>query len=60
MPTMKGKRVLMSLYIDPDVYLAVKQLSKKTRVPAAVYLREAVDDLLEKYKLEVAASGEKE
>ena len=57
MPTMKGKRVLMSLYIDPDVYAAVKQLSKETRVPAAVYLREAVDDLLEKYQVEVPSTG---
>lgn len=58
MPTMKGKRVLMSLYIDPDAYAAVKQLSKDTRVPAAVYLREAVDDLLEKYEIAVPKSGE--
>ena len=60
MPTMKGKRVLMSLYIDPDVYSAVKKLSKQTRIPAAVYLREAIDDLLDKYRVEVVTSGEKE
>jgi predicted DNA-binding protein len=60
MPTMKGKRVLMSLYIDPDVQLAVKQLSKKTRVPAAVYLREAVDDLLVKYEVDVSDAGDDE
>jgi len=53
MPTMKGKRVLTSLYIDPDVYAAVKRLSNESRVPAAVYLREAVDDLLTKYKVKV-------
>ena len=57
MPTMKGKRVLMSLYIDPDAYAAVKHLSKETRVPAAVYLREAVDDLLEKYEVEAPGTG---
>jgi len=57
MPTMKGKRVLMSLYIDTDIYAAVKQFSKDTRVPAAVYLREAVDDLLEKYEIEVPTTG---
>ena len=60
MPTMKGKRVLMSLYIDPDVYAAVKQLSKESRVPAAVYLREAVDDLLVKYEVDVPDPGDDE
>lgn len=50
----------MSLYIDPDVHLAVKQLSKKTRVPAAVYLREAVDDLLVKYEVDVSDAGDDE
>jgi len=53
MPTMKGKRILTSLYIDPEVHLALKKLSKETRVPAAVYLREAVDDLLKKYDVEM-------
>ncbi len=53
MPMMKGKRVLMSLYIDPEAHAALKQLSKDTRVPAAVYLREAVDDLLKKYKVKI-------
>ena len=51
---MKGKRVLMSLYIDPEAHEALKRLSKDTRVPAAVYLREAVDDLLKKYKVKVS------
>jgi predicted DNA-binding protein len=57
MPTMKGKRVLTSLYIDPEAHEALKQLSKETRVPAAVYLREAVDDLLRKYRVKVRKRG---
>ena len=49
MVTMKGKRVLTSLYLDPPVHKALRQLSESTRVPAAAYLREAVEDLLKKY-----------
>lgn len=33
MPTMKGKRVLTSLYLDPPMHAALKQLSEITRVP---------------------------
>jgi hypothetical protein len=49
MPTMKGRRVLTSLYLDPPVHKALKQLSETSRVPVAVYLREAIADLLSKY-----------
>lgn len=49
MPTMKGKRVLTSLYLDPPIHEALKGLSATTRIPVAVYLREAVGDLLVKY-----------
>ena len=52
MPTMKGKRVLTSLYLDPPMHAALKRLSETTRVPIAVYLREAVSDLLTKYRAE--------
>ena len=50
MPTMKGKRVLTSLYLDPPAAAALRLLSDRTRVPQAVYLREAVNDLLIKYR----------
>jgi hypothetical protein len=49
--TQKGRRVLTSLYVDPAVHDALKRLSQDTRIPVAVYLREAVDDLLKKYKV---------
>jgi hypothetical protein len=49
MPTMKGRRVLTSLYLDPPVHKALKQLSETSRIPVAVYLREAIADLLSKY-----------
>lgn len=53
MPTMKGNRVLTSLYLDPPAHAALKQLSAESRVPVAVYLREAIDDLLRKHKVKV-------
>jgi hypothetical protein len=53
MATMKGKRILTSLYIEPEVHVALKGLSEETRVPIAVYLREAVTDLLTKYNVRV-------
>jgi predicted DNA-binding protein len=53
MATMKGKRVLTSLYLDPPVHEALKGLSAKTRVPVAVYLREAIEDVLAKYSVKV-------
>lgn len=51
---MKGNRVLTSLYLDPPAHAALKQLSEETRVPVAVYLREAIADLLAKYDVKVA------
>jgi Ribbon-helix-helix domain len=53
MATMKGKRVLTSLYLDPPVYGALKKLSLESRIPTAVYLREAIADLLKKYGMKV-------
>ena len=58
MVTMKGKRVLTSLYLDPPVHKALRRLSETTRVPAAAYLREAVEDLLKKYGVK-APGGKK-
>jgi predicted DNA-binding protein len=45
------------LYIEPEVHSALKALSEQTRVPVAVYLREAVADLLTKY--DVTLKGKK-
>mgnify|MGYP001564636231 FL=1 len=43
------KRVFTGVYFDRPQHDALRQLSIKTRVPLAAYLREAVDDLLKKY-----------
>jgi len=50
MATMKGKRILTSLYLDPSVADELRQLSAGTWLPQAVFLREAVDLLLPQYR----------
>lgn len=45
----RDRRIMMPVYFDPAQKVALMELSKTTRVPAAVYLREAVDMLLKKY-----------
>jgi hypothetical protein len=50
MATMRGKRVLTSLYLDPAAADELRQLSAVTRVPQAIYLREAVGLLLAHYR----------
>jgi predicted DNA-binding protein len=52
---MKGNQRLVSLYIEPRVHEALKDLSKSTRIPVAAYLREAVDDLLTKHGVKFGA-----
>jgi predicted DNA-binding protein len=42
--------VTVSVYLEPEQAGALKALSERTRVMQAVYLREAVDLLLAKYK----------
>jgi hypothetical protein len=50
------KRVFTGVYFDRPQHDALRQLSNSTRVPLAVYLREAVDDLLKKYGAKPAGS----
>lgn len=39
-----------TLYLDPEKFELLRQLAEDTRIPRAELLREAVDDLLVKYK----------
>jgi hypothetical protein len=39
-----------SLYLEPEKAEILDQLAAETRIPKAVLLREAVDDLLVKFK----------
>lgn len=59
MATKKGNRAAVTIYIDPESLESLKKLSEDTRVPQAVYWREALDDLLEKYKVKPKRRVEK-
>ena len=47
----KTRRKTHTVYLDPDKHELFALLSKRTRISQAVLLREAVDDLLKKYRL---------
>ena len=47
----KGKRRQLLGYYDLAAVKHLQLLSKLTRVPQSVYLREALDDLLRKYSV---------
>jgi ribbon-helix-helix protein len=48
MPAKNVKQI--ACYVSPTQAAALKALSVRTRVPAQVFLREAIDDVLKKYK----------
>jgi len=50
---MRGNREMMSIYLRPEVADCLRRLSARADTPIAHYLREAVDDLLTKYKVKV-------
>jgi hypothetical protein len=48
-PAKYGNQVKLASYYQPETVEQLKRLSEGTRIPQAVYLREALDDLLKKY-----------
>jgi predicted DNA-binding protein len=50
-PVTPRKLHTQSLYLEPERAELLDRLAAETRIPKAVLLREAVDDLLAKYKL---------
>ena len=48
-----GRRVMSSAYLDPEVHEALSKLSKKLGIPAAELMRQAVSDLLLRYRVAV-------
>ena len=46
----KGKQVQICSYYPPEMADQLKALAERTRVPLATYLREAAEDLLNKYE----------
>lgn len=55
----RQRRIMTPLYLDPEQKAALTELSKTTRVPAAVYMREALADLLAKYAKTLKRGGAK-
>jgi hypothetical protein len=53
------KRKMTSVYLDAAALKALQDLSEDSRVPIAVYLREAVDMVLAKYKIQVRTAAAK-
>jgi len=51
-PRPKRNKVLTSLYLEPGQVEALDRLAVQTRIPKAVLLREAVDDLFAKHRIE--------
>ena len=45
----KGKQVQICSSYPPEIAEQLQKLIDKTRVPLAVYMREAVEDLLKKH-----------
>jgi len=45
----KGRQKQVTTYYPPESIEQLRRLSDATRVPQAVYLREALDDMLKKY-----------
>jgi predicted DNA-binding protein len=46
-------RTQTTVYLDPEHVEALKKLSDSTGIPQAMYIREAIDDLLKKYAKEL-------
>lgn len=47
---MTQKKTSTTMYLTQEQHDALKNISKRTRVPFSVYIREGVDLVIEKYK----------
>lgn len=50
---MARKKISTTIYITPEQNERLKLLNKRTKVPIAVYIREGIDMVLDKYKDEL-------
>ena len=50
---MARKKISTTIYITPEQNEQLKLLNKRTKVPLAVYIREGIDMVLEKYQDEL-------
>lgn len=49
MITVDEKPIQAPMYLNPGQFRELKRLAEVTRIPRAVLVREAIDDLLKKY-----------
>ena len=47
------KKSQVSVYVEPEQAAALRELSRRTRVPQQVYMREGVDMVLHRYRAEL-------
>ena len=47
------KKSQVSVYVEPEQAATLRELSRRTRVPQQVYLREGLDLVLQRYKSEL-------
>lgn len=47
---MNEKKISITTYITQEQDQRLKELSKRTKVPVSVYIREGIDMVLERYK----------
>lgn len=53
----KGKQVITNVYLDPDVYAALKELSESTGAPMAHYIREGARKVLEEHGVKLGGKA---
>jgi predicted DNA-binding protein len=56
MATVKGNQILTNIYLEPQVYAALKKLSTDTGASMAFYLRKAVEKVLAEHGVKVRKS----
>ena len=47
---MRRKKISTTVYITEEQDKKLKELSRRTKVPASVYIREGIDHVLARYK----------
>lgn len=47
---MPDRKLQTNVYLEPEQFAALKELSERTRVPVAVYIRRGVDMVLESFE----------
>jgi predicted DNA-binding protein len=55
----KGKQIITNVYLEPEVYAALKKLSESTGAPMAFYLRLGVKKVLAEHGVKVGKGGAK-